>query len=387
VQHFVRNWFDESHVTAHKRLPPTQFAAAAGRQTADLPPLQLPVFWYLIVESREYGMETILRIAATVIGFMLIGVVLFDVVRTALSARGHGPILRLIHRCSWGTLRRVAPAGALGPTILLIGFLAWALLLWAGWTLVFSGSANSVLHGETSVPANLLDRAYYVGFNITTLGIGDFVPNGQVWKLLSICAAVSGFFVLTLGLTFVISLLPTVVKKRLLARTISALGRTPHEIISRQWHEDSCQLLLPYVPGLVETLQELRVTYVAYPILHFFFSPERKSCLALQLAKLNESLLLLESGAVACEHTARAIVPLRNSLDDFVRTLEAIHPLDTAEDAPALPALAGMPAHVATNGEAGFPAAAAGLHKQRRLLNAYIETEGYRWVDMYSGAA
>jgi hypothetical protein len=332
-------------------------------------------------------METGLRIAASLVGFMLIGVVLFDVVRTALSARGHGPILRFIHRYGWGTLRQITPAGALGPTILLAGFTAWALLLWSGWALVFTGSADSVLHSETSVPANFLDRVYYVGFNITTLGIGDFVPNGWLWKLLSICAAVSGFFVLTLGLTFVVSLMPTVVKKRLLARKISTLGRTPHEVISRQWHDKSCQLLLPYIPGLVETLEELRVQYVAYPILHFFFSPERRSCLALQLAKLNETLLLFESGGVACEHTARAIAPLRNSLNDFLRALDANHPLRAAGDSPGLPALAGMPSYVDTNDDAEIAAVAATLDKERRLLNRYIESEGYRWADMYSGAA
>jgi Ion channel len=332
-------------------------------------------------------METVLRIAASVVGFVLIGVVFFDVVRTALSARGHGPILRFIHRYGWATARKATPAGALGPTMLLAGFLAWALLLWIGWTLVFTGSADSVLHGETSVPANLLDRVYYVGFNITTLGIGDFVPNGWVWKLLSICAAVSGFFVLTLGLTFVVSLLPTVVRKRLLARKISALGRTPNEIISRQWHAKSCQLLLPYIPGLVETLEELRVNYVAYPVLHFFFSPERSSCLALQLAKLNETLLLFESGAVVCEQTARAIVPLRNSLNDFLHALDANHPLRAAGKAPGLPALTGMPSYVDTNDKAEIAAVAAALDKERRLLSGYIETEGYRWADIYSGAA
>jgi hypothetical protein len=332
-------------------------------------------------------METLLRIAASVVGFMLIGVVFLDVVRTALSARGHGPILRFIHRYGWTTLRKVTPVGALGPMMLLAGFMAWALLLWTGWTLVFTGSADSVLHDQTSVPANLLDRVYYVGFNITTLGIGDFVPNGWAWKLLSICAAVSGFFVLTLGLTFVVSLLPTVVKKRLLARKISALGRTPHEIISRQWHANSCDLLLPYLPGLVETLEELRINYVAYPVLHFFFSPERRSCLALQLAKLNETLLLFESGAVTCEHTARAIVPLRNSLNDFLHTLEANHPLRAAGDAPGLPGLTGVPSYVDTNDNAEIAAVAAALDKERRLLNGYIETEGYSWADIYSGAA
>jgi hypothetical protein len=83
----------------------------------------------------------------------------------------------------------------------------------------------------------------------------------------------------------------------------------------------------------------------------------------------------------------RAIAPLRNSLNDFLHALDANHPLRAAGDSPALPALVGMPSYVETNDDAGIAAVAALMDKERRLLNRYIETEGYNWVDMYSGAA
>lgn len=316
-----------------------------------------------------------------VIGFALIAAVLYDVARVALSARGHGPILRSIGRLGWH-LKRILPVGALGPMVLLMGFLTWALLLWLGWTLVFSGSADSVLHDKSSTPASFLDRVYFVGFNITTLGIGDFVPSSNVWELLTIFAAVSGFCVLTLGLTFLISLLPAVIQKRLVAHTISTLGRTPQEIAGRQWVGDSCQLLQPYIPDLVFKLESLRLYYVAYPMLHYFFAPERESCLALQLAKLNETLLLFESGAVSCEKTTRALVPLRGSLKSFLATLETLHPLEASDGSPAVPSLAGIPPEVATNEGADIAGSAAGIEQQRRLLNGYLEAEGYSWDDL-----
>jgi hypothetical protein len=46
-----------------------------------------------------------------------------------------------------------------------------------------------------------------------------------------------------------------------------------------------------------------------------------------------------------------------------------------------------MPSYVDTNDDAEIAAVAATLDKERRFLNRYIESEGYRWADMYSGAA
>lgn len=81
----------------------------------------------------------------------------------------------------------------------------WLLLLWAGWTLVFSASPEAVLQDPEGVPADGWARAYFAGFSVFTLGVGDYVPNGPVWQLLTVVAVVSGLALTTMAITYLVS--------------------------------------------------------------------------------------------------------------------------------------------------------------------------------------
>lgn len=308
---------------------------------------------------------------------------------TSLSAQGAGPLLRNTARLVWRGVhwlgrRWPGPTlrGMAGPSVLLAGFTLWALLLWIGWTLIFLADAQGVLASDTRSPATWLERAYFVGFSITTLGIGDYVANGGLWRVLTILAAVSGFTVLTLSITFLLSLLPAVASKRATANYLTALGGTPQKLVAQQWRDGTCDSLLSHVPDLVAHIEGLAQQYAAYPLLHYYHGPERNSSLALRLAALGECFLYFDSSAVRCPRTAHGLQPLRHSVNSLLAALHGLY-ITPAQNAPPIPKLTDFPPDVLISPEADIAAAAEAHDLERRLLLDYVEKEGWEWQDIY----
>src|SRR4051812_15816628 len=77
----------------------------------------------------------------------------------------------------------------------------WACLLWAGWTVLFTADAHSLLQAHAGTPAGLVERIYFSGSTMFTLGNGDFTPQGRLWQLATSAATLSGLFLLTLSVT------------------------------------------------------------------------------------------------------------------------------------------------------------------------------------------
>jgi hypothetical protein len=69
--------------------------------------------------------------------------------------------------------------------------LAWAVATWAGWWLVFLGS-GVVESADTGAPASAAEVAYYAGYAVFTLGVGDFVADAPVWRVATSLASFGG---------------------------------------------------------------------------------------------------------------------------------------------------------------------------------------------------
>jgi hypothetical protein len=323
--------------------------------------------------------SSMVQMMAAVAGAIALVAVLYDVTRATLSARGTGPLFGAVSRIV-GALTRGIDGGrvrsAAGPAVLIAGFLLWAGLFWIGWALIFAGDPLSVVTSENRVPADLLQRIYFVGISISTLGMGDVVANGWPWRLLSVIAALSGFFLLTLAVTFLMSLMPAVARKRSVASHIAALGGTPEALLSEPREMRRCDALLAHAPGLASDLSGLTQQYEAFPQLLHFCAPERRSSLAVQVAALNEALLVLESGAMPCEGPVHALRPLQNSIRMFADQLErlAVRPAAESPRAPDLE-LAGEPL-------ARLQALLRRDDRERRLLKGLVEGSGWQWEDV-----
>ena len=196
-----------------------------------------------------------------VVGGAIIVTALVDLIWTTMSLRHAGPISTQITRGLGVAARLVARrehfAGALtaaGPLILSATLFGWVTLLWIGWLLVFLAVPQAVIDVGSNAPAGFWDRVYFTGYVISTLGIGDVVPGPAVWQVLTALAALTGLTTITVGITYLLSVLNAVAGRRQLAQYITSLGRTPEQLLIDSWTGTDFAPLEPHLETLAPRL-------------------------------------------------------------------------------------------------------------------------------------
>ncbi|MGM0767255.1 MAG: ion channel [Pseudomonadota bacterium] len=236
-------------------------------------------------------------------GAVIIVVIMLDVVWTTLTTQGSGPIARLVTvgtdkiaktALSIGGSRTVLTP--VGPLAIILLSSIWLFSLWLGWVLVFSALPFGVVESPGGAPASLTERIYFVGFTLSTLGVGDLTPEGRVPMLLTVLASFNGLVLVTLVITYAVPLVQAAVMRRQLAFSISLLGGSPQEIAWVAWQKDNRQSFDDALETIASDVIQCAEQRVAYPMLDLFY--DRKACfsLGLQLATLDEALNLLECG-------------------------------------------------------------------------------------------
>ncbi|MCB9550898.1 MAG: hypothetical protein H6705_03245 [Myxococcales bacterium] len=322
-------------------------------------------------------------------GVALLALVLVDQVRTVMLP-GAGPLTHVSARLVWaGTRRLVAPLPKrwrhrllewAGAVAYLSTFVSWLTVLWVGWALVFSGEATAVVHSEDGQPADFGERFHYVGLIMVTLSLGDCEPEGAVWKTLTTVATGTGFFTITLAISYLLGTTDAVTHKRQVALQIASLGRSADEIVLRFWRGDRFVGLEPQLRHLAGEVARLTEQYLAYPVLHYFHSTTRPTAVAPMLAALDEALSLLMH-AVEPRHRlpGRADRMLRGVLTNCLSTLSTAW-IDPEDEPPPLPDFAALrAAGIAVVDDPG--AALTRLAKRRRYLLALVRDDGWSWDD------
>jgi hypothetical protein len=332
------------------------------------------------------------------LGALLVLFTLHDVVSTTLLPRNGALSGRLTARlwraALWLHWRADTqhPLALAGVGLLLTTVAVWALLLWAGWALVFLAGRPSVLMTQGGEAADPWAVVYFTGYTLITLGNGDFRPAGPSWQLLAVLASMSGFFLFTLSITFLFSVVQAAVGMRATAVYISSLGDTPFDLLARAYDGKSCRALTTHISPLVAQLSTISQQHLAYPVLHYLHSASRYNALPIQVAVLDEALSHLRAGVLECGGLEDAeLAPLERAIGAFLLTLKTAHH-EAADEAPPLRSLAelhryGLPAAAPLTEER---AAAPRGHddEHRRLLLALVEKDGWSWEDLYrSGGA
>lgn len=335
-----------------------------------------------------------MTVALIGLGLTIVLFVLLDIVITTLTVGGAGPLMRRVANGFWqGVLfiHRRRPSHSLlaasGWLVLLMMIVIWLLLTWLGWTLVFSAAKDAVVSTNSGVPATLWERIYFTGFTIATLGLGDFRPQHPFWQLATATAAANGFFLVTLGVAYLLPVVSAVTVKRGLATYISTLGGTGDEILTRSWNGKNFGQLDQHLINLAPVVSQLGESHLAYPILYYFHSVARSRSLPLSMVALDEALTLLEYGVPQrYQPDASALGSLRRANAAFLRTLQAAY-LDPAPAAPPLPPLEPLRSHgIPTVSDEEFYQTAQCLEQRRRLLLALTRSDGRGWDAIASSA-
>ncbi|WBB47776.1 ion channel [Verrucosispora sp. WMMA2044] len=325
-------------------------------------------------------------------GLLVVGAVLLDAAVTTLSlASGAGWLTRHVSQGMWRLIRRLAGRGPRrhrvlrwsGTAVLATTFGAWVTGLWLGWLLVFCATPDAVLD-QFGRPADIWSRIYYTGFSIFTLGVGDHTPGTTTAQLATNGAVLTGLFLVTLGITYLMQVVSAVVDKRTIAGHVAALGADPADIVRRGWADGKfAPMFAQHLTSLTPELVRLGEQHLAFPVLHFFHAESSGKSASAAVTVLDGALLLMRAG-VDPRHRPDigAVEPLSCALEQLVRILDGSFIVATDEpvDAPSLEGLAR--AGIPTNHEQLYAEAVEHTRTHRRQLRGWCVSDGWDDVDL-----
>jgi hypothetical protein len=290
---------------------------------------------------------------------LLLLFVVYDVYATILHARGRsGPLGETLYRAVW-RLTRAAVArrtrarrhrtlNAVGPVLLPLLLVSYILLLVVAFALVYLPRMPAqFVVAPQSVTAPWWDSFYFSGITLVTVGYGDIAPHTPLMRVVALVEGASGFALISLGVTYLITVYSALERKRAIALSFyhqaeegaDAASFIAHHFVAGRFYGLEAVLRIA-----ARDLQEMLESHVEHPVIHFFHPAEVHKGFPRVL------FLLLETCAV-----------IRACLDDEayreltdhpeVRTLEASGQHVLAELTRALALKRGARPHHETPGE------------------------------------
>jgi hypothetical protein len=272
-----------------------------------------------------------------------------------------------------------------GTILVLVNLFVWILLTWLGWALIFSISPDSILRTENLMPATLWEKIYFLGFTIITLGVGDYQPGGDIWRILTIVASFNGFILLTLAITYLISIVTSVISKRGLAGYISSLGESPEDIVIRSYQNGDFNNLIPHFNALTPLIMNITQQHLAYPVLHSFHSSQPQTSFVISLAALDEAITILEHGVPKdLELPSTTLYTLRRAITMFISSQNQMVSLNSIK-APPFPDLQQLKdSGILVVDKNDFKDKLNNLNKRRELLYGLVHRDGWNWEEVIS---
>jgi hypothetical protein len=294
-----------------------------------------------------------------------------------LTRRHNSAIRRLILRLA-GKRHRVL--STTGPIVLVTSVLVWAIIPWIGWVLLFSSDPHSLLNTRQRTTADVIDRIYFTGYTMFTLGNGDFSPNGKFWEIATALASLNGLFVLTLAVTYLLAIIEAVVAKRSFASQVWSLGHNAEEFVLNSWNGRGFPEIETQIVSLTEQLHRVTEQHHAYPMLHFYHEALRKQSVSHNLAVFSEVVLIFGHGVADNVRPApSALFSAQRTIEEFLDTLHSayVEPSEKRTPAPKLQPLteAGIPVVPAQE----LDRIVAERAERRRLLRGFLESERREW--------
>ncbi len=327
-----------------------------------------------------------LRMPYLLLGAVLIVAAIVDLLWTTLWVDGGaGPLSARLTTWTWRGFRQLGSdrsrvLSLAGPTIVALTLVMWVGLIWIGWTFLFAGSENALIPARNDVPVTWAGRFYFVGYTMFTMGNGDFYPPAGIWQIAASFTTASGMLFVTMGISYVFSVLGAVSQKRSFASSVTGLGERSETIVKTGWNgEDLTGLHLP-LDSLASQLELLAKQHKAYPILHYYHSQQATDASALGVAIFDEALTLIRFGVPEEDRPDAAVVKnARSANQSYLETLHKafIRPADDVPPSPDLDRLreAGIP----TVSDREFEDALDELDERRRKLLGIVTADSWDW--------
>lgn len=321
-----------------------------------------------------------------VLGLVFLVATVIDLLWTTLWVDGGaGPLSTRLTSTVWRSLRQVGSGhdralSLAGPLILVLTLGMWVGLLWAGWTLVFAGSPNALLPARDGVPVTWTGRIYFVAYSMFTMGNGDFYPPGGIWQIAAALTTASGMLVVTLAVSYVISVLSAVSQKRSFASSVTGLGERSEEVVELGWNDGNFDGIHMPLDSLASQLDLLANQHKSFPILHYYHSIRPTHASAMGVAIFDETLTILRFGIPEADRPNPALVKnARAASHNYLETLDTAF-IEPADEAPPPPDLDRLRAKgIPTVPDSEFEDALEGVADRRCSLYGIVLQDEWYW--------
>ncbi|WP_208560731.1 two pore domain potassium channel family protein [Marinilactibacillus kalidii] len=324
-----------------------------------------------------------------ILGFGVIGLTIIDLVWTTLWVDGGaGPLSKRLAELIWRGFNRIGKYNNkfydfIGPVTLVSTLFLWSFMIWAGFSLFFSGDPTSISNASSpDSPIVWYERIYFTGFTLFTLGVGDYSPKAGFWQIMTTLNSGVGILFLTLCASYIISVVDAVVQKRSLAMSITSLGNKSTEVIDNIWNGEDFHNIDLVLVDISSKISHLTQQHHAYPLLHFYHSSKPKESASVAIAILDETLTILKSGLAEENKTNFLLIQsTKSSITTYLESLtEAfVSPSDTPPPIPNTDSL--IEKNVPLISAEDFEKLFADQEKRRKQLMGAIKIDHHKWPD------
>ena len=234
------------------------------------------------------------------VGIILICCVAIDILLTTVHCNGAGFIANPVSRSVWKLLFILAGKNGkkkllnyAGLIVVMSVIIFWILMMHIGFDLIFIANKNSIVTASNKLPTDVSDKIYYVSYTLFTMGNGDFTPASDFYQIITGLCTAFGLFVITLSITYLIPIVSAVVEMRQLSSNIYYMGQNPQEWLNQSWNGYDYKNIENQLQEFNTQLSKHNERHLAYPVLHFFHSTQKKYAAPITIAILNESIIIL----------------------------------------------------------------------------------------------
>jgi len=254
-----------------------------------------------------------MRVAALIAGLLFIASTFIDAFQTIILPRrpvGHFRLTKFFYIATWGPWRAVAGSvpnrkareqlySIYGPASLLLLLVLWAILLVAGFALLFFalGTPFADPLAKASAFAKFRTDVYVSGTTLFTLGLGDVVPRALAPRALIVAESATGLGLIALVIGYVPVLYGAFSHREVSIALLDARAGSPPtatELLRRHAFEGGQDTLAELLAEWERWAAEVLESHVSYPILCYYRSQhDNQSWLSALTAVLDTCALVI----------------------------------------------------------------------------------------------
>lgn len=229
------------------------------------------------------------KIGLTAAGVLLLLLVAADVYATILDDRPRiGPLGDTLNRIVWRAGHAIAFRlsrqnrhrflNLIGPLLMPALIAVYLVALTLGFAFIYHPRLVTQFRLATGFGRPLFwDALYFSGVTLTTIGYGDIIPQSRSMRLLAVCEAATGVALISLAITYLITVYGALQRKRIVALSFYHQAREGANVagfIEHHFVAGRFRGLAVFMRTAVRDLQELMESHIELPILHYFHPVE-----------------------------------------------------------------------------------------------------------------